>query len=657
VPRVPRQPILHALATNQVYIPLPKEEVMSAESPGRASYRWLAITLAVGAGVYAWYATTQYDRLNDLNQRQLSNAAAEIKAAVDNAVVTVDEFGRRWIDAASKSKPDVCDFARSQPYLDLGDCAPGAQATPVDWNLFSNAQAVLAPTLAIEVTGKRDRKQFRYRIEKLLQELAFPDSFALIFVATDKGDVLYEDAPTKRQWLRNLRWGEQVFRDAQADRPPALQIHNVRQVLGDDARWNTLRAVSSRTTVALAGTSHELYLQPLRLEGGTPLELVMGGAVPRASVVRDALALGTPMLGVLVFLFLLGLIGFPFVKLACIDKHERFRRTDIVLVHVSAGALLVLFTCASLAMDGYVRWRLAADRGLQALAAHLQASFLMEVGAIRDQLSAYDRDISAVAERDCKTWTVQTKWFDDAEPTKDLRWPDETHLKTVAWIEPGGRQIWKTTADTVSGKTVVRNRVYFRAVRDRNLFQVKGNGVPIFLGPDRSIADGRFYTFVSMQSNIASTVCGESTGGVSVIATTAQLLSLDRQPLPAGYGFALVNREGRVLYHSDGRLSLRENLFDELSEGARVRAMMYAGRPGLLDTRYRERPHRYVFEPIGLSRAGAGSGGADAFYLAVFRDTSIEQALVGHVFVVGLLGPMALLLVTSFVGIVFLMWV
>ena len=142
-----------------------------------------------------------------------------------------------------------------------------------------------------------------------------------------------------------------------------------------------------------------------------------------------------------------------------------------------------------------------------------------------------------------------------------------------------------------------------------------------------------------------------------LIAATAQLLSLDRQPLPGGYGFALVNREGRVLYHSDGRLSLRENLFEELSDGGRVRAMMYAGARGLLDTRYRERPHRLFLEPIRLSRVGGGPGAGSAFYLAVFRDASIEQALVGHVFVVGLLGPMALLLGISLLGLAFLMWV
>ena len=110
---------------------------MGTESPGHASYRWLIITLAVGAGVYAWYAISQYDRLNDLNQRQLSNAAAEVQAAIDNAVVTVDEFDRRWLESANSSRPSVCDFTQNQPYLELRDCATTGKSEAVRWRSFS----------------------------------------------------------------------------------------------------------------------------------------------------------------------------------------------------------------------------------------------------------------------------------------------------------------------------------------------------------------------------------------------------------------------------------------------------------------------------------------------------------------------------------------
>ena len=55
-----------------------------------------------------------------------------------------------------------------------------------------------------------------------------------------------------------------------------------------------------------------------------------------------------------------------------VTSAELHARRDIVLLYASSGALLVLFTCASLALDGYVRWHVEADRGLEALAKQLE---------------------------------------------------------------------------------------------------------------------------------------------------------------------------------------------------------------------------------------------------------------------------------------------
>jgi hypothetical protein len=217
---------------------------MPAVPPGRASYGWLIITLAAAAGLYAWYAFGQYNGLNDLNQRQLSNASAELKAAINSAVVTVEEFNRRWEESDKANRPRICDFVRSQPYLELGDCTASGRPDQVRWIVSTGVQAVSGPKLEIEVAGAAgEKRRFQYRTDKLLEELAFPDSFALIFVATEAGDVLYQDAPTRRQWLRHLRWDEKAFRDTQADRPPTLQIHNIQQLLGGDAAWKPLRSV------------------------------------------------------------------------------------------------------------------------------------------------------------------------------------------------------------------------------------------------------------------------------------------------------------------------------------------------------------------------------------------------------------------------------
>ena len=626
--------------------------VMAAS--GRRSYRWLVIALGAIVGVYAWYAITQYERLNDLNQRQLSNAAAELKTTLETALGTVSQFDQKWRTWKSRgtgSEPQVCDFDTSQPYLDTDRCGDG-------WSDGRVVRTIVTPRLGLSADAAQPRAstQFRFRIDKLLQELAFPDTFSLIFVATDVGVVLYQEAPTHRQWLRSLRWGERTFRDSHADRPPHLQMLSLRDaVAGDDAAWNRLRSSSSRISLDLGGRAHQLYLQPLLLDSGERTELLVGGAVPTSSIIRDALALDTRLLGVLVFLLLLGILGFPFMKLVFIDPHHRFRLGDVKLLYLSTGALLVLFTCASLAWDGYARWRAVADDGLAALARDLGEQFLDELTAIRDELSGYDRDVSDVRVRSCAAWPVQTGWFkDDLEPVRTaaegrvpvvLPWPRTAiYLRQVSWIGPDGDQLWKSTADLTPGKTNVATRPYFRAVREGSLFQVRGAGAPLFVGPDRSITDGKFYTFVSIASGISDTLCPEMPAGrgAGVAAATVQLLSLDRQPLPAGYGFALVNREGRVLYHADRRLSLRENLFDELSQGYRARALMFSGHAGMLTSRYRERPHEFYFHPVAMNRAGEPAHAG--FYLVAFRDTSAERTMVGHAFASGLAAPMMLLL-------------
>ena len=648
---------------------------MTEAQAGRASYRWLTITLLVAGGAYAWYASGQYGRLNDLNQRQLSNASAELKTAIDTAVETVTRFNRKRADVEEQgtgAAPEICDFDHNQPYLDLPACAtdgsPIPRGTKLEWRTVTVVQPFTSPTLGIKVAstdGKVDLP-FRFRADKVLRELAFPDSFGLIFIASNEGEILYQDAPGRRRWLRHLRWGEQTFRDANADRPPTLQIQNLQELVGTDAeRWKQLRSVSSRTRVEIGGTAHQLYLQPLVLEQDRQrVALVVGGAVPTTTIVRDAMALDTYLVAFLVFLLLLAVSGFPFVKLWVLSPNERFRLRDVIWLYLSTGALLVLMTCGVLALDGYNRWQAAADSGLEGLARNLESRFLAEVSALRDEVEEYDAKVRLLPVLECDQWHAQPGWFArdprPAEtpaallPAPDLSiraWPRrDVHIRQLAWIQSDGWQIWKLTADTIPGRTQVDQRVYFRAVQEGSLFQTPDSDAAFYFGADRSVSDGKFYTFFSMQSSVSPPRCDGSSvaDNFVVVAASGHLLSLDRQPLPAGYGFALINREGRVLYHSDGRLSLRENLYEELSEGGQARAMVYAGRDGMVKTGYRERPHRFHLHPVALLRAGEPT--AAGFYLAVFREASVERALIGHVFVSGLIGPMLVLLVIYAAG-------
>lgn len=613
---------------------------------GPASYRWLGVAVVVTASVYAWYVFTQYERLNELNQHQLAAAGVEMKRALESAVGTFASF-------EPGPEEQFCDFVRDQPTLTIEGSCKRSFSKPTEVTVTT------APYLAVEL--KPASVRFRFQTDVVLQDLSFPESFQIIFVTNEKGEVLYQESPGQRRWMRRLRWGEQGFRDSGAGRTPGLQVENLAHAMGGEgaASWNTLSATSTRTSLQLGGVWHQVYLQPLAIQVGGAPNVVLGGAVPLHTVVREALAVDTYFTAALVFLVLIGLLGFPFVKLISLAQNERFRLRDVTLLYVSTGALLALFTYAALGLDGYSRWRGVADKGLEGLAKSLGDAYTAEVSAIRDELGHFDEMLAGMEPRDCLKWPVRHRWFESPQGTEDLpRATKRVNIEQVAWVRPGGRQMWKNTADTTGGKVMVGARPYFRAVRDRNLYQIAGRpGAPFFLTPDRSITDGKFYTFLSMPSVIPNKFCSDwgqqegepldaREGAAYTAVVTAHLLSLDAPPLPSGYGFAVVNREGRVLYHSDRRLSLRENFFEELSNGARVRELMYSGLGGPLTSRYRERPHRLYLHPLDWRRVSDDTN--VGVYIATFRDTSVEAALVARVFVVGLLGP--ILLPIAFIG-------
>ncbi len=604
------------------------------------SYRWLTIGLGAFIALYAWYVVEQYGSLNKLNQRELAAAGAELRRTFENAVGTVNQF-----DPPAGSANPVCEFDIDQPYLDVEDCKKAPNEG------FSGVKISTTDGLSIEATPKNQSKQpktvrFRFRTDTLLQELPFSESFRIVFLADQEGSILYQEAPAERRWLHFLRWGEREFRDSFAGDSSGLQIQNISEALGPDAKsaWKQLRSASTSTSIHFGGGWQQLYLEPVVLHDGNQIHLVLGSVVPVQDLIRQALALGTYFLAALSFLLLLGILGYPFVKLISLDPHERFRLRDVYLLYLSTGALLSLFTFLMLGWDGSARWHETADFGLRKMADDLGDKLTEELIAVRDQLVAYDHEISMLPTRNCRDWQIDRDWFNEKKHLLKLP-ASPIFLEQVAWVGPDGKQVWKITSDKVAEKVQVGTRTYFRAVRDHNLFRIAGQGKSFFLGPDRSITDGKFYTFVSMRSELNPCFCKDVSkdlrDGEFVAVATVNLLSVDRPALPAGYGFAIVNREGRVLYHSDNRLSLRENLFAELQQGDRAKAIMFAGDEESIFSRYRERQHEFFFHPLMIS---VSEDTNNLLYLAAFRDMSMEQAAIAHAFVISLTGPMLLLL-------------
>jgi hypothetical protein len=63
----------------------------------------------------------------------------------------------------------------------------------------------------------------------------------------------------------------------------------------------------------------------------------------------------------LVVVFLLALLGLPFLKLVAMSTHERLRARDAYALHLSCAALVMMCTYMVLGYDSSLRWKGEAD--------------------------------------------------------------------------------------------------------------------------------------------------------------------------------------------------------------------------------------------------------------------------------------------------------
>lgn len=627
------------------------------------SVRRLALALLIVGAGYAWWVVDQYERLNTNAQVELADAGAELKRALENAAVTLTRFDPGNAPGAA------CVFDGDQPYIDfVGDCQLETRRYT---NVRLSAEGglrVLADREGDGAAGDDAAAIWRFRADTLMNELALSDAVELVFLAGKDGTVVFQVTPAQR-WRRLLRWGEQTFRDSGAANVGGRRILNLSDVLGKDADpdWTRLQAVSDRTTVRLGGEWHQLYTQPVA-GGDMGIVLVLGGLTPTQRIVRQALAIDTYFTAVLVVVLLFCAFGLEFVKLAAMGEHERFRTRDVYWLYVNCAALVTIAAFVVLGIDTYARWTAVADRGLQAFADDLETRIVGEVRDIHQALVDYDGQVASFSPSpQCGRSGVLLNWFaqpsrPDADGRTVARRP-EVLIDQVAWIDPAGQQIWKATSDRIGRNRSVAQRPYFVAVRDGHLYQGPQSATPFFIAPDRSVTDGKFYTFVSIPSMLSRTRCDTPTTPASgeraerarsgyVVAASATLLSVEQPSLPSGYGFAVVTREGRVLYHSDPRLALRESLFEHLGDSDAAHAIAFSARKQALTTTYRQVPHRVRFNPLPWTLvesavadpADTGEPPLSGLTLVVFRDLSIERAVIARGFVESLVGPMGWLL-------------
>jgi hypothetical protein len=319
--------------------------------------------------------------------------------------------------------------------------------------------------------------------------------------------------------------------------------------------------------------------------------LVLCGLVRQGRFMAEARELSLSLLLTLVMILLFAFLMFPLLKLWFLGARERL---DALNVHILVLALVIALGLLTVGLLDFLLYRgLVArfDAELASLAVEMEARLGKEM------LSAY-RTLHEGAEA----------WKEWRDVSAEVDVYDEG-IEQLLWVEASGkpRAIWKATEGTngdgaqsdaagphklksadVPPQLNVADRGYFQDVRAAKFWRLDSARFAA------EVVQSRLDGGITMV--LAVPVDGKNRDEMALVShRPASVLG---PKLPPGFSFAIIDRYGKVMLHSDERRILQENLFQETDDGGRLKSAVAARREQHADGFYYGKEYRFYVRPM-----------------------------------------------------------
>jgi hypothetical protein len=400
-----------------------------------------------------------------------------------------------------------------------------------------------------------------------------------------------------------------------------------------DQSWRTKS--KHLTEVILAGTRYKLFLQPVLVDAFThdtnqdepSQEWVLCGLTSAKTLEWEALSISSTFMVWLTALFLVIFMGTLVLKVLFINRREHLRLRELGFLGFFLVWLTSVFTLSGLIAVGFPL-NDDTEEQLDRLGTRLSRNIHDELWQMRDQLQEWcgsqelQEDLKQI--KDGKSEVIRSKHI-ETEHGIDL--PPEArtyrYLHNVFWTDDDGHQIIKWSASE-----------YLTPMIDISKS-------PLYTAPKSTYLDGKgpaFHFDSTMPPNklehlaslsISTMDCNpglfppgiesDMKGGSAFL--TAQPLSLIDPIVPFGYGFALVDETGLVLFHVDKTKNQRENFLQESDWSKQLEAAMFGHSiPRSLTVKYLGNDYQMRVMPVtGISQA--------PWSLIVYRDVTFVRTL------------------------------
>jgi hypothetical protein len=387
------------------------------------------------------------------------------------------------------------------------------------------------------------------------------------------------------------------------------------------------------TDVMLTGSRYKLFLQPVLIDIFTDepthtepaREWVLCGLRSSSGLEWEALSISYTSIIWITALFLAICMGGPVLKVIFMNQRERFRLRELGFLSLFLVLLAGVFTLTALEV---VHFRAAneIDAQLERLAGTLSKNVHDDLLHMREQLmewcatDALHHDLQDASDHEVIR-NIPALGIDSSSVKRAPVPGKYPFLGNVFWTDDDGHQVvkWSTSGYVTPMIDVSGQKIY----EDPKRTYLDATGPPFHF--DSILPPNKLEYLAAMAigtedcSPGLAGVRGDVKGGTAIAA--GQPFSLVDPILPFGYGFALIDDTGRVLFDSDKTKNGRENFLEE-SEGNKE---LYAGTFGhatsqSLSINYLGKDYRARVVPVqGITQA--------PWSLIVIADLSAERTL------------------------------
>lgn len=436
----------------------------------------------------------------------------------------------------------------------------------------------------------------RSNLNELFQPILSREIFDDVWVIRSSGEVIFQMG------------GKEIS---------ATDLETLNEPGGKSYKLTELIHTSNTAAASFGGTPYKLFIQPLQLflqnsPGENPstapeyVEWSLCALVAHERFRAETHAISYNFIILFLLLALLTAISWPLLKIWTIGPKDRLRTSDVLFLALSVVVGAALLTISVLDWRFYWNYKKELDRQLRDFSGEISANFQAELersiaqldtlnlvfdatyrGSLRNKLSATD------------IWAAPQETRGIAVANASLPYP---FYDLVVWIDGRGEQIVKwSTGNQTTSHINVKDRPYFK--------MVNGKREGFWVEPIYSWTTGKNEVILSkpFPKRKGATVAGRGkrmNSQDSVITVTSMVvrqLSLLRPIVPAGFGFCVIDRSGKVLFHSDERRNLRENFIEECENNKGLVSALFGHTAKWETVKYDGKDHRVYIRPFGAA--------------------------------------------------------